>query len=117
MGAKVVAIIMINRINRIVEEASTTEAAAITARTEGNSYANPMNRPAMQVEHSEQSHQDPAVEFLAKESKVSVDDVARLYENELAELEIGARVTGFIPIIAIRNVRATLRQRWTAKLA
>jgi len=71
----------------------------------------------MQAEPSEQSHQDPAVEFLAKESKVSVGDVARLYENELAKLEVGARLKGFIPIIAIRNVREVLRQRRTVKLA
>ena len=70
----------------------------------------------MQIESSEQSQQDPAVELLAKESKVSIDDVALLYENEVAELEIGARVTGFIPIIAIRNVRQSLRQRRTVQM-
>jgi len=70
----------------------------------------------MHMESSEQSQQDPAVELLAKESKVSIDDVALLYENEVAELEIGARVTGFIPIIAIRNVRQSLRQRRTVQM-
>jgi hypothetical protein len=70
--------------------------------------------PAVQIEHREQSDQDPAIEFLAKESKVSVDDVARLYENELTELKLGAHVTGFIRIFAIRKVRETLRQLWTS---
>ena len=65
----------------------------------------------MHAEHNKQSHQGPDVEFLARESHVSIDEVARLYGKELAKLQIGARIQGFLPILAIRNVREMLRQR------
>jgi hypothetical protein len=49
------------------------------------------------------------------ESKASIADVAKLYESELTRLEAGARLTAFIPIFAIRNVREALRLRGTVK--
>ena len=61
------------------------------------------------------SHQQRAIEFLAKESQVPIDEVARLYEDEWAELEDGARVTGFLAILTTRNVRAMLRRRSIGK--
>lgn len=67
--------------------------------------------------HDTQSPQDPAVEFLAKELHMPIDDVASLYGKELAKLTIGARVTAFLSIFAIRNVRTMLRARKSAKLA
>jgi uncharacterized protein DUF3562 len=57
------------------------------------------------------SHQQRAIEFLARESQVPVSEVARLYEDARAELEIGARVKIFLGIFALRNVRQMLRQR------
>jgi hypothetical protein len=51
------------------------------------------------------------IAFLAQESAESIDEVTRLYELERAGLEAGARVKRFLPIFAIRNVRAALRQR------
>ena len=57
------------------------------------------------------SHQQRAIEFLARESQVPVDEVARLYEDEWAALEYGARITGFLAIRTTRNVRETLRRR------
>jgi hypothetical protein len=50
------------------------------------------------------------IAFLAKESTASIDEVTRLYEHERAGLEASARIKRFLPIIAIRNVRAALRQ-------
>lgn len=60
---------------------------------------------------NEISHQQQTLERLARESQVPVDEVARLYEHARAELEVGARIRGFLGIFAIRNVRRVLRQR------
>jgi hypothetical protein len=51
------------------------------------------------------------VEVLARETEVPVAEVARLFEGERARLQRGARITGFLPIFAIRNVEEILRQR------
>jgi hypothetical protein len=60
---------------------------------------------------------DQAVALLASESKVSVDDVARLYGRELIKLESDAHIRSFLPIFAIRNVRRMLRRRRAQALA
>jgi hypothetical protein len=60
---------------------------------------------------SKSSHHERAIESLARESQVPVDEVARLYDDARAELEVGARIRGFLGIFAIRNVRRVLRQR------
>ena len=49
------------------------------------------------------------------ESQAPVDEVARLYDSKQAELGVGARITGFLPILALRRVRETLRQRSVGK--
>jgi hypothetical protein len=67
----------------------------------------------MYAERSTHSQQERAVEVLAQESHAPIDDVAQLYGNELAKLEVDARIKSFIPIIALRNVRDLLRQRST----
>ena len=56
-----------------------------------------------------QSSQGLALERLAQESQVPLDDVRRLYASELAKLEVGARIRGFLPVLALRKVRRTLR--------
>lgn len=58
-----------------------------------------------------QPDQTRIVAFLAKESQQPVADVATLYERERAELAMGAHVTKFLDIFAIRNVQEILRQR------
>lgn len=60
---------------------------------------------------SNRSHQQRAIEVLARESQVPVNEVAQLYEDALARLEVGARIRSFLAIFAIRNVRKMLRQR------
>lgn len=60
---------------------------------------------------SNRSHQQRAIEVLARESQVPVDEVAQLYEDARTQLEVGARIRGFLGIFAIRNVRKVLRQR------
>ena len=65
----------------------------------------------MFLQPDSKSHQQRAIEFLARESQVPIDEVARLYEKEWAELGDGARITGFLAIRTARNVRETLRRR------
>jgi hypothetical protein len=60
---------------------------------------------------SNRSHQQRAIEVLARESQVPVNEVAQLYEDARARLEVGARIRGFLGIFAIRNVRKMLRRR------
>ena len=67
----------------------------------------------MYAQLSKKSYQQRAIEFLAKESQMPIDEVARLYEDKRAELAVGARLAGFVPIFAIRKVREMLRQRST----
>ena len=52
-----------------------------------------------------------AIETLARQSHVPIDQVTRLYERELAALTVSARITGFLTILTTRKVRAILRQR------
>jgi hypothetical protein len=60
---------------------------------------------------SHRSHDQRAIERLARESQVPLGEVAQLYDDARARLEVGARVRGFLGIFAIRNVRKMLRQR------
>ena len=71
----------------------------------------------MDAQPSRNSHQERAIEFLAAESQLPIDEVSRLYEGKRAELEVGARLTGFLPILAIRQVREMLRRRSAGKRA
>jgi len=64
---------------------------------------------------SKESHHQRAIESLAEESQVPLNEVARLYEDARARLEVGARIKGFLGIFAIRNVRKMLRQRSPGK--
>jgi Protein of unknown function (DUF3562) len=65
----------------------------------------------MHPQPGKRSQQERAIEFLARESQVPIDEVARLYDHEWAGLEDGARITGFLAIFTARNVRETLRLR------
>lgn len=64
-----------------------------------------------------QPDQNRIVAFLAEVSHVPVDDVARIYAHERAELAVGAHITNFLHIFAIRNVQEILRQREIERLA
>jgi Protein of unknown function (DUF3562) len=57
------------------------------------------------------SHQQRSLEHLARESQVPLDEVARLYDDARVDLAAGARITSFLGIFALRNVRKLLRQR------
>jgi len=58
-----------------------------------------------------QPDQRHTVSRLAAEFKLSVDEVTALYECECATLAIGAHVTKFLHIFAIRHVQETLQKR------
>jgi uncharacterized protein DUF3562 len=64
---------------------------------------------------SKESHHQRAIESLAEESQVPVNEIARLYEDARAELEAGARIRSFIGIFALRKVRKTLLERSRGK--
>ena len=57
------------------------------------------------------SHHQRALERLARESQVPVGEVAQLYDEAWAQLEVGARIRAFLGIFALRNVRRILRGR------
>lgn len=69
----------------------------------------------MYPQPGKKSSQERAIELLAQESQVPVDEVARLYNDEWTELEDGARITGFLAIFTTRNVREMLRRRSIGK--
>jgi len=56
------------------------------------------------------------IAFLAEESQQPVADVAKLYEHERAELALGAHITKFLHVFAIRRVQEILRKRVADKL-
>jgi hypothetical protein len=58
-----------------------------------------------------QPDQTRIVAFLAKESQQPIADVEKLYEHERAKLALGAHITRFLHIFAIRNVQEILRKR------
>lgn len=70
--------------------------------------------PPVFAAQSRQADQKRIIEFLSRESQFPIDEVAHLYEDELAELSIGARIKSFLPIFALRNVQETLRLRSVA---
>ena len=65
----------------------------------------------MSAPAEKQPDQARIVALLAKESQQPIADVARLYEHERAELALGAHITKFLHIFAIRNVQAILRKQ------
>jgi len=52
------------------------------------------------------------IEALARETGKEPAKVQELYEREFADLEATATVRGFLSVLASRNVRAVLRQRY-----
>jgi hypothetical protein len=52
-----------------------------------------------------------AILVLARESGLPFDQVAQLYEDERAQLDVDAHVKQFLPIFTLRSVRAKLLQR------
>ena len=70
-----------------------------------------MNRLASSTQPRDSSTHERAIEVLARQSHVPIEQVARLYKHELAVLTVGARITSFLTILTTRKVREILRQR------
>jgi hypothetical protein len=70
-----------------------------------------MNKLASSTHAHESSMHERSIEALAREAHVPIEQVAQLYERELAVLTVGARITNFLGILTIRKVRDILRQR------
>ena len=69
----------------------------------------------MGAQQGKASDQKQTLDALALEAKLPADEVARIYEEEHAELAANARVVSYLPIFAIRNVRARLHRRNAVK--
>ena len=62
-------------------------------------------------QEKQQDQQRRIVASLAEDSDVPIADVATLFERERAEWAVGARITTFLNIFAIRHVQEILRRR------
>ena len=49
-------------------------------------------------------------EAIAKETHTSIDEVEKIYEQELTLLASGARITQYLGVLTTRRVRAKLRK-------
>jgi len=58
-------------------------------------------------------HEDSLVLRLAKETNTSEHDARRAYEHERSQLEPGARVKTYLPILAARHARDRLLKTGT----
>lgn len=65
----------------------------------------------MSATAEKQPDQRRIVALLAEQSQQPLAEVAELYEHERAELALGAHITNFLHVFAIRNVQEILRQR------
>lgn len=63
-----------------------------------------MNRLSSSTYPGESATHERAIEALARESHVPIDQVAQLYEHELSMLKVGARITGFLTILTTRAI-------------
>jgi hypothetical protein len=71
----------------------------------------------VQAERGRHPGQDAALKHLARDTRVPVDLLEQIYSVELSRLEAGARISTFIHVCALRNVREVLRQRGRKKSA
>jgi hypothetical protein len=69
----------------------------------------------MPITIAEHPDQKRIVASLAAQCQLPVAEMATLYEHERAELALGARVTKFLHIFAVRKVLDVLRQRDLAR--
>jgi hypothetical protein len=57
------------------------------------------------------ANQETALKALAHDTRMSREEVERVYETEFAKLAAGARIRTFIPALALRRARARLHNR------
>lgn len=49
-------------------------------------------------------------EAIAKETRTSIDEVEKIYEQELTQLASEAKITQYLGVLTTRRVRARLRK-------
>ena len=69
-----------------------------------------MNTRVHQHENRLSPNDGSAIEALARDMGAEPAFVKELYERELAQLEVNAKVRGFLSVLACRNVRMVLRK-------
>jgi ketopantoate reductase len=67
--------------------------------------------PAGDQENLAAARDRSVTEDLARETGIEHSHVKELYELELAQLAVNAKVRGFLSVLACRNVRMALRQK------
>jgi hypothetical protein len=50
-----------------------------------------------------------AIEFLADDTHIPIDEITEIYAREFAKLALDASVQTFLPVLTMRNVREALR--------
>jgi hypothetical protein len=66
---------------------------------------------ALRPERGRHSRQNAALKYLAQDFRAPIDLLEQIYDIELSKLEAGARISTFIHVCALRNVREVLQQR------
>lgn len=59
---------------------------------------------------SSSNHDRSAAEMLAKETETSLEEVQKLYEEELEDLANDAKITQYLGVLASRRVRMRLKK-------
>ena len=65
--------------------------------------------PSTLLTASDSNRHDVAKEALAEETHTSVDEVAKLYDEEFSTLAAEAKITQFLGVLVSRRVRLKLR--------
>ena len=55
-------------------------------------------------------HHQHSKEAIAQETHTSLDEVERIYEQELTQLSSGAKITQFLGVLTSKRVRMRLRK-------
>ena len=67
--------------------------------------AAPIHRP-----HASRAVHQRSKEAIARETETAIDEVDRIYEEELSDLSSEAKVTQFLGVLTSKRVRARLRK-------
>ena len=65
---------------------------------------------AARIEPSQQTSSRAIAEAIASETEQSVEEVQRIYEQELTELASDARITQYLGVLASRRVKERLKK-------
>lgn len=69
-----------------------------------------MTQPLYENDIELSRHRD-TIDHLAKESGLPTWEISRIYEAELQRLKADAKVKDFLPVLIIRIVKDTIRQK------